>query len=112
MMNKRSYNTSKQENLKKAVEAVKEGCSFYDAARQFDVKRTTFSDKLKNQIQKLGRLIQVSYETEVILAKMIDAVAKWGYPLGEIDIKEMVKSLLDSKGVVSSIFPNNRPGEK
>ena len=60
----------------------------------------------------MARPIQVSFDIEVVLVKMIDAVTKWGYSLGEMDVEEMAKSLLDSKGVVSSIFPNNRPGEK
>ena len=42
--------------------------------------------------------------------KLINAVAEWGYPLGECDIKDIVKTILDKKGA-RSIFMNSTPGE-
>jgi len=43
---------------------------------------------------------------------MIDAIAQWGYPIGEREIKELVKTMLDQDGTSSNSFVKNRPGNK
>ena len=110
-MGKRAYYTSKKENIDQALRAVAEGYSFREAARAFKGKRSTLSDKFrKNHGEDIGRPTQLDKDTESSMVKLINAVAEWGYPLGECDIKDIVKTILDKKGA-RSIFVNNRPGE-
>ena len=92
------------------MRVVAEGYSFTEAARVFKVKHSTLSDKFrKNQGQDIGRPTQLDKDTESSLVKLINAVAEWGYPLGECDIKDIVKTILDKNGA-RSIFVNKRSG--
>ena len=48
----------------------------------------------------------MSKEDEQVIAKLVDDVAEWGFPLGRFEIKLMVKDLLDSRNVVSRFKGN------
>ena len=46
------------------------------------------------------------------LAKMIDDPAEWGYPIGKLEIKLMVKDILDKNRVIEKRFKTNLPGDE
>ena len=41
---------------------------------------------------------------------MIDDLAEWGYPIGKLEIKLMVKDILDKNKVIEKRCKNNLPG--
>ena len=49
----------------------------------------------------------LSKEDEQVIAKLVDDVAEWGFPVGRFEIKLMVKDLLDSINVVYPKKYNN-----
>ena len=48
-----------------------------------------------------GRPTLLPAEDEKAIAELVDTVAEWGFPLGLMEIKLIVKDLLDSNGEVS-----------
>ena len=59
----------------------------------------------------LGRPQQIPVRVEEILARRMDAVAEWGWPIGRFELKLMVKDILDRQGVTSTCFSENTPGD-
>ena len=109
----RVYNSSKKESLVDAVAAVRGGMSIRQASEEFDVRKSTLHDRLKNiHAKEPGRPCELDDGMEKTLAELIDVVAEWGYPLGGFEIKMMVKNFLDAKGEVSAVFSNNKPGDR
>ena len=95
------------------MEAVRGGMSVRQASEQFDVRRSTLHDRVKNKHDKNpGRPCELDVDTERKLAELVDVVAGWGYPLGSLEIRLLVKNYLDTLGVVSPVFINNLPGER
>ena len=109
---KRPIDAGRLERLTDAVNAVKNNpMSIRKAAAEFNVNRCWIERRLKGGVVGgVGRATVLSVMEERMLAKLIDDVAEWSFPLGRIEIKMMVKSLLDIKGVKSR-FTNNRPGD-
>ena len=108
---KRPIDATRLERLTDAVNAVKNNpMSIRKAAAEFNVNRSSIEHRLKKEVGGVGRATVLSVMEERMLAKLIDDVAEWGFPLGRVEIKTMVKSLLDKKGVKSR-FSNNRPGD-
>ena len=109
----RAYNTSKKPDLEAAVIAVRAGMSIRQASAEFDVRRSTLHDKVKNTHDRdPGRPCRLSADMEKILSEMVDVVAQWGYPLRGLEIKYMVKYYLDTLGEVSPVFIDNKPGDR
>ena len=57
-----------------------------------------------------GRPTLLPAEDEKAIAELVDTVAEWGFPLGLMEIKLIVKDLLDSNGEVSRC-QNNMTGD-
>ena len=109
----RLYNSSKKEALVDAVAAVRDGMSIRQVSEEFDVRKSTLHDRVKNvQAKEPGRQCELDGASEKNLAEFVDVVVKWGYPLGGFEIKMMVKNFLNTKGEVSAVFPNNKPGDR
>ena len=103
-------------SLAAAVESVRGGMSVRQASEEFDVRRSTLHDRIKHKRDRNregpGRPGELDVATERKLAEMIDVVAGWGYPLGSLEIRLIVKNYLNTLGVVSPVFVNNLPGER
>ena len=84
--------------------------SIRKAAAEFNVNQCSIEHRLKKEVDGVRHAMVLSVMEERTLAKLIDDVAEWGFPLGRVEINTMVKSLLDMKGVKSR-FSNNRPGD-
>ena len=108
---KRPIDATRLERLTGAVNAVKNNpMSIRKAAAEFNVNRCSIERRLKKEVGGVGRATVLSVMEERMLAKLINDVAEGGFPLGKIEIKTMVKSLLDIKGMKSR-SSNNRPGD-
>ena len=42
---------------------------------------------------------------------MTDDLAEWGYPIGKLEIKLMVKDILNNNKIIEKRFRNNLPGD-
>ena len=107
------YNSSKKEALVDAVTAVRGGMSIRQASEEFDVRKSTLHDRVKNiHAKEPGRPWELDVAMEKTLTELVDIIVEWGCPLGGFEIKMMAKNFLDTKGEVSSVFPNNLPGDR
>ena len=111
---KRSYNKASPDSIDSALVAIRtRGLSIRDAAKEFGVCKSTLHDKLTNRHpRRIGRPVELDREVEKKLVNLLNEVAEWGYPVGGIEIKLMVKNILDEAGLTSSMFRDNRPGDK
>ena len=99
----RLYNSSK-EALVDAVATVRGRMSICQASEEFDVRKSTLRDRVKNMHSKEpSRPCERDGVTEKTLAELVNVVSEWGYSLGlgGLEIKRMVKNFLDTKGGVS-----------
>lgn len=102
----------KPEFLLNAVRAVQSGkLSMRKASEQYGVPYTTLNDKLKNKYKnKIGGQTALSSNEEKQLVEGVLCCAKWGFPLRNKDIRNIVQTYLNRKGRVEKRFQDNRPG--
>ncbi|KAJ4443798.1 hypothetical protein ANN_05578 [Periplaneta americana] len=102
----------KPEFLLNAVRAVQSGkLSIRKASEQYGVPYTTLNDKLKNKYKnKIGGQTALSSNEEKQFVEGVLCCAKWGFPLRNKDVRNIVQTYLNSKGRVEKIFQDNRPG--
>ena len=100
---KRSHGYSTYENLMAAARDVKvTNISYRKAAEKHDVKRATLKDFVSGGItkkRKLGRTTLFTAVEEKELAKVVDAVVEWGFPVGSLDVRLLAKSLAVKKNI-------------
>ena len=73
------YGSSKKEALVDAVAAVYGGMTIRQASEEFDVRKSTLHDRVKNlHAKEPGRPCELDGATEKTLAEL---VAEWGYSL-------------------------------
>ena len=108
---KRTYKACCTADLEIAAKAVKEGMSYRKACQNVDMKKLTLHDFIKKRdIKSAGRPTLLPAEDEKAIAELVDTVAEWGFPLGLMEIKLIMKDLLDSNGEVSRC-QNNMTGD-
>ena len=105
------YHEYSEEDVKKAVMAVQDGMSRRAAEIEFKIPRTTLSRRLiGDPVRSPGRPpVLTAAEEDIILAR-IDLMCAWGFPLDGNDLRYLVKSYLDRRGVNVVQFKNNLPG--
>ena len=92
----RAIDAGRLERSTDAVNAVKNNpMSIRKTVAEFNVYRSSIERRLKKEVGGMGRATVLSVMEERMLAKLIDDVAEWGFPLRMVEIKTMVKSLLD-----------------
>ena len=108
----RPYKTNyTEDNLQRAIDAVKRGTSVGKAGTMFNVPKSTLQRKVKGKgAKKHGGQLAVSAENEVKLSKIINQVALWSVPFDSLDIRHLVKHSLDKEGAQHRIFRDNLPG--
>lgn len=106
---KSNYNP---EYLINAVKSVQSGkLSIRKASEQYGIPYTTLNDKLKNRYKcKIGGQPALNTTEEKNLVKGILCCAKWGFPLRNNDIRDIVQTYLNREGRVEKRFCDNRPG--
>ena len=102
-----------QETLSRALEKIRSNqLSIRKASRQYQIPFGTLRHKFKGMHSKdAGGQKRLSHECESLLMKGIDTLAEWKVPLGELDLRVLVKSYLDVRGIADSVFRNNLPGQ-
>ena len=98
-----------QETLELAVKEVRQGAKVYKTAAKCGISRGTLYNKIKNS-KPLGGKKRISNECEHVIIKTINTlVANYRVPFDGYDIRCQVKTYLDKKGIIDSIFNNNLP---
>lgn len=108
----RRYQYYRAEQLEKAVQDVQsKKKSVRQAAEYYGVPKSTISDRIKGIHGKsVGGQTKIPEEEEERLVATINIAAHWGFPLTQYDIRTIVKSYLDKKGVNIPQFKHNLPG--
>jgi len=93
-MPKKSY---LPENLLAAVAAVKNGCTFSKAVKDYSVPYSTLHDKLNERYKKVrkGPNTTLTYDQEACLAKHLIYMAKIGYGFAKKDVPQLVKEQME-----------------
>ncbi|KAJ8050139.1 Jerky protein-like-like [Holothuria leucospilota] len=110
---KRKYAQYDEDDVKAAIDAVKDGMSQAEASRRFSIPRGTLQNKIKEtHSKKVGRPTVLSQDEESVIVMTLAEVAKWGYPMTHEEIKMTIKMYLDKQGRKEGRFKNNLPGDE
>ncbi|KAJ8941189.1 hypothetical protein NQ318_008648 [Aromia moschata] len=105
------YANFTKENMEKAVDAVREGISQRAAAIKFNVPWISLLRRVGGKHTKpVGHPTVLSQAEEETIAKTLGVVAKWGFPLNRVDVRDVIKKYLDKQGEEVVVFKNNTPG--
>ncbi|KAF2894462.1 hypothetical protein ILUMI_11714 [Ignelater luminosus] len=106
----RPYKDYFEEQLKKAIDAVRKGMTLRKAEEQYGVKKDTVNRKMrKKHMGEVGRPSVFNEETENTTVRCIAMCADWRFPLTTLDIRLIVKSYMDQHGYTELRFKNNLP---
>lgn len=91
----------KQVDMEKAIKAVREGMSQRTAAIRFKLPRISLLRRVGGKyIKPVGHPTALGQAEEANIAKTLGVVAKWGFALTRMDMKDVVKKYLkESKSV-------------
>lgn len=107
----RKYRDFTDEQLQKAIARVRRGQSIRKVAEEYNIPKSTLSRHLRGkQTSKYGRPCVFTSEHESAIVDCIVLCGEWGFPLGSYDIRLIVKSFLDRRGMTERRFKNNLPG--
>lgn len=85
----RTYHNFTEEQVAEAVRAVKDGMSKKQAARVYQIPRSTLTNRcLGRHTKPRGHPTILSSEEEAVIARTLGVVADWGFPLTKADIKQ------------------------
>lgn len=101
------------ENLKKAINEVKNGMSYREAAKKFGVPASTIGGHVMNKHQRTGKTTNLLAEEEKQFVEWILHMLDNGFPVEKGQLLDAVKLYLDSqkRHLRQSInFKDNRPG--
>jgi len=101
------------DTLKNAVKAVRDGkLSFRAAAAvKFSVPKSTIERHLnKEDLKKQGGQTRLTAQTELSIVRLVIALVNWRVLVNTEDLRDLVKSYLDTQGVNDRCFKNNIPG--
>ncbi|XP_019852802.1 PREDICTED: uncharacterized protein LOC109582507 isoform X4 [Amphimedon queenslandica] len=96
-----SYRNYDNDQLMRAYEAVKDGCSIRSAAEKFGVPRSTLSDHVSGKVQNgrhSGPERYLSDEEEKELVRFICKAARMGYAKTRKEVMSIVEKVLSYKG--------------
>ena len=101
-----------QEQVERAVDLVRsKQMSLLGASKAFGIPYATLGDKVRGRrpMQAASKTV-LSKEEEKKLVEWLVEVSRRGFGLTKDDLKDMVKTILDDRGV-KTIFKDNRPGK-
>lgn len=106
------YQNYSDEDLAAALHAVKNtDTTISAAAKKFGIPRRTLSDKLSGSHPlKTGGQPVFSAAEEHEIANTLQVAADWGFPMTSLDLRLLIKSFLNAKGVQERRFKENTPG--
>ena len=101
-----------EEDMKRAVTAVRRGLSLGKAAAANRVPKSTLHRKVRNEQQKKsGGQLGLSADTENRIVDIIEQVAAWKVAFDGYDVRLLVKHFLDKEKIKHRRFKSNMPGE-
>ena len=107
------YRRYTNDDLMRAVEAVRKGASKNRAAKDFGVPITTIKDRIAGRISlkttTSGPQPVLSNEEEKVLVKWILDMGNAAFPVTALKIRLEVKKIIDKDGRITP-FTNNLPG--
>lgn len=112
VLGSRNYANYTETTLKKAIHDVKtKKKTIRQASETYGIPKSTLSDKiLGKHIKKYGGQQVLSSKEEKNVVNAIETSATWGFPLTHYDIRKLVQSYLNRKGVIIKCFSENLPG--
>ncbi|KAJ8928924.1 hypothetical protein NQ314_018445 [Rhamnusium bicolor] len=98
--------------LEEAIRNIREGrMSQRHASERYKLPRSTLQNKLKNVHTNLpGGPTVLTVDEERKLKFHIIAAPDFGFPIIALDLRKIVKTYLDHKGVIIRKFTDNLPG--
>lgn len=107
----RSYRNYSEEDLQKALTAVRKGVSKSAASRLYKIPRTTLIDKVyNNHPLSVGHPTVLNKEDEALIAKTLGVVSSWGYPMTHRDIALVISGFVQRQGRNVAEWKDNVPG--
>lgn len=108
----RQYKDYTEEQLKRAVSAIRNGqLGYTEAANTFNIPRRTLVNKVKRKhLNAVGAPQIIAPEIERSLVDVIIASSEYGCPLTMTDLRVVLKAHLDKEGIRVYKFKNNMPG--
>ena len=102
-----------EEQLQRALEAIKSGISKKAAATRFNIPRATLQFRLSSKFSKpeLGRNTYLTKDEETALVEWILDSHRKGFPIRKMDLQLSVKGFLDACNR-STPFKDNLPGDR
>ncbi|KAJ8966802.1 hypothetical protein NQ314_003298 [Rhamnusium bicolor] len=112
---KNKFRKYDEQNLKNAVEEVKNGGKLREVCRRYGVPKSTVLDRIKGRIsetcKKMGPDPILTIEHEQQLADWISELARCGFPFKKNELLQSVQKIVKDENLKSP-FRNGRPGEK
>ncbi|XP_072392346.1 uncharacterized protein [Diabrotica undecimpunctata] len=111
ILGSRKYRNFSEEQLHKAVEAVRSGISLRKAENKFGIPRCSINRAINGKnTGKVGRPFVLNEVDQNALVMCLCSAGDWGFPLTLYDIRLLVKAFLDRSGRNEHRFKNNMPG--
>jgi hypothetical protein len=108
---KRKYASYRLPELECALREIDEGETYQNVSEKYGIAMgTLYRKKKKINMKKPGRPPHLSENEEATIVECLQLSADWGFPLDAVDLCNVVKMYLDTKGERSKVFKNNRPG--
>lgn len=111
--NHNPYMSYSKETLNNAIREVQAKTLTIDpASKKYKIPRSTLALRVKTKTTypQSGRPHLLSEVEENILIDHLNAVASWGFPFDLLDLRLLVKSYIDRKGINEPRVKNNLPG--
>lgn len=109
----KTYKKVDEKTLEMAKRAIASGLSYRKAGEKFGIPKTVLNRHIKNpDTKKQGGQVVLSEVVEKRLVERLITCANWGYPMDTLDLRMIVKSFLDRRGVNEQRFKDNLPGRE
>lgn len=112
---KRKIHQYNDENLVKALEAVRNGASQRETCRNYGIPRATLQDRIKGRVaekpRQMGPDPYLSKENEQTIVEWIIQLSKCGFPLKKEELLSTVQKIVRD-GNLETPFKDGRPGQK
>ena len=109
---RKMYKKHNSEDIRRAVNAVKNGMAFREASKRYGIPTSVIFRHKKGNVKRQGGQTVLSTVEEDVLINNINICADWGYPIDSYDLRLIVKNYLDKLGRNIPKFKNNLPGKE
>uniref|UniRef100_A0A915JFU5 Uncharacterized protein n=1 Tax=Romanomermis culicivorax TaxID=13658 RepID=A0A915JFU5_ROMCU len=83
-----------------------------DASELYKISTSTLQCQLVGKnLNPPGRATVLTKDGETLICYTLIELSDWGYAMGRLDLRHLMKAYLDKKGVSIDRFDDNLPGE-